>query len=282
MGEADGGPRGARAGADAIGLPPEVEANVRRFASRLAPARKRRGLTLELTAGPDININRSTTSPFIDTIIAPFELSEDARRIGGVRSDRRRARSIRATPIGPLTLLTRVNGRADLYDKSRFNDVQLSRRQRARNSRIGKLRLRPVGDRRAALVRRRPLRQGHRRRRQPARPAVAADRRSNCASSRVKQDIAPQPRPGRLADQLRRSASPRSSARARPAQVALRHARLDARFKPESVRLWGGSAAARLPGQGGDPVRRSRVSRDPRASSPCSCSARSAATSAGT
>ena len=53
-------------------MPPEVEQNVRRFASALRTrTTKQRGLTVELTAGPDSNVNRSTGSQFIDTIIAP-------------------------------------------------------------------------------------------------------------------------------------------------------------------------------------------------------------------
>src|SRR6185295_8759996 len=67
------------AAAEAWGLTPEVEQNVRRFASTLRQT-KRRGLTVEATAGPDSNVNRSTSSLFIDTIIAPFELDPDARR----------------------------------------------------------------------------------------------------------------------------------------------------------------------------------------------------------
>ena len=65
--------RAELARAEAAGLPPEVEQNVRRFSSGLRTARKR-GLTIELTAGPDSNVNRSTSSLFVDTIIAPFEL----------------------------------------------------------------------------------------------------------------------------------------------------------------------------------------------------------------
>ena len=70
------------AAAQAWGLPREVEQNVRRFASALRTTRtaKKRGLTVELTAGPDSNVNRSTGSQFIDTIIAPFQLDADARR----------------------------------------------------------------------------------------------------------------------------------------------------------------------------------------------------------
>ena len=222
--------------ARAIGLPPEVEANVRRYASRLAPARNR-GLTIELTAGPDSNINRATTSPFIDTIIAPFELSDDARRISGVGTSGI-ARFHSRDDLGPVTLLSRVNGRADFYDKSRFNDVQLSADLGPQFS-VGRLSLRP-----SAIVERRwyggdlyakgiggdlsllaPL---------------SDKSQVEFRISRVKQDIVI----NRGQDgwrtsfdlALTRILGPRTTG-----QIALRHGRLDARFKPESVRLWGGS-----------------------------------------
>ena len=112
------------AAAEIWGLPPEVEQNVRRFASTLR-ATKRRGLTLEATVGPDSNVNRSTSSLFIDTIIAPFELDPDARRqsaLGFTGSLRGYSRD----RIGGITLLTDAGLRADLSTKPRFNDVQLA------------------------------------------------------------------------------------------------------------------------------------------------------------
>jgi len=222
--------------ARAIGLPPEVEANVRRYASRLASPRKR-GLTLELTAGPDSNINRATTSAFIDTIIAPFELDADARRQPGFGTTGV-ARFHSTDDIGPVALLTRANGLANLYDKSRFNDVQLSA-DTGPQLQLGKLSLRPSGiiERRwfggdlyatgwggdIALL-----------------APLSGRSQVELRVSRVKQDI----RPNRGQDGWRtafdiaftRVLGPRTTA-----QVALRHGRLDARFEPESVRLWGGS-----------------------------------------
>src|SRR4051794_25837799 len=113
------------AAAEAWGLPPEVEQNVRRFASTLRSSTKKRGLTVELTAGPDSNVNRSTSSLFIDTIIAPFELDPDARRqpaLGFTGSLRGYSRD----RIGGITLLSDAGLRADLSTKPRLNDVQLA------------------------------------------------------------------------------------------------------------------------------------------------------------
>ena len=222
--------------ARAIGLPPEVEANVRRYASRLAPARKR-GLTLEVTAGPDSNINRATTSPFIDTIIAPFELDADARQQSGFGASGV-ARFHSADDIGPISLLSRVNGRADIYDKSRFNDVQLSA-DSGPQFRLRKIIVRP-----AAIVERRWFggdlyAKGLGGDLSLLAP-VSSRSQVELRVSRVKQDI----RPNRGQDGWRTSfdlAFTRVLGSRTTAQIALRHGRLDARFEPESVRLWGGS-----------------------------------------
>jgi tetratricopeptide (TPR) repeat protein len=109
--------------AKAAGLPPDVEQNVRRFSSALRTT-KRRGLTTEATAGPDSNVNRSTTSPFIDTIIAPFELDPNARRQSALGYSFS-ARAYSRDRLGKITLLSNAALRADLSTKPRFNDVQL-------------------------------------------------------------------------------------------------------------------------------------------------------------
>jgi thioredoxin-like negative regulator of GroEL len=220
--------------ARAIGLPPEVEVNVRRYASRLAQARNR-GLTVELTAGPDSNINRATNSAFIDTIIAPFELSEDARRISGLGVTGV-ARFHSRDDLGPVTLLSRANARADLYDKTRFNDVQLLA-DLGPIIPIGKLSLRP-----SAIVERRWYGGDLYARGLGGDVSLLAPLSEKSQAefrvSRVKQDIVV----NRGQDGWRTSfdvsftrvLGPRTTG-----QVALRHGRLDARFRPESLRLWG-------------------------------------------
>jgi tetratricopeptide (TPR) repeat protein len=127
--------------AEAAGIPPDVEQNVRRFASTLRTT-KRRGLTVELTAGPDSNVNRSTGSLFIDTIIAPFELDADARRqsaFGFTAS----ARGYSRDRIAGATILSNAGVRADLSTKPRFNDVQLALDSGPEVA-LGKLRVRPA------------------------------------------------------------------------------------------------------------------------------------------
>src|SRR4051812_26683810 len=110
--------------AERTGLPPEVEQSVRRFASAI-PSTKRRGLSLEMSGGPDSNINRSTSSQYVDTIIAPFELSPDARRQSGI-GFAIGGQAFTRNGIGGLDLLSRAGGHADLFSKPRFNDVQLT------------------------------------------------------------------------------------------------------------------------------------------------------------
>lgn len=127
--------------AEAWGLPADVEQNVRRFASSLRASTKRRSLTVELTAGPDSNVNRSTSSLFIDTIIAPFELDADARRqsaLGFTGSLRGYSRD----RLGGMTLLSDAGLRADLSTKPRFNDIQFVAGSGPEIN-AGKIRLRP-------------------------------------------------------------------------------------------------------------------------------------------
>ena len=110
--------------AQKIGLPPEVAQAVGRF-SNLIDANKQRGGWVEITGGPDSNINRSTGSRFIDTVIAPFELDPDARRQSGFGLSAS-TEAYSRDRIGKLTVLTRGGVHADLFpSKGQFNDVQL-------------------------------------------------------------------------------------------------------------------------------------------------------------
>lgn len=109
--------------AQAAGLPADVARTVGRF-SNLLSATRRRGGSIELTAGPDSNVNRSTSNQFINTVIAPFELDPDARGQSGLGISAA-AQAYSRDPIGGLTLLTRGGLRGDVFvGKSRFNDIQ--------------------------------------------------------------------------------------------------------------------------------------------------------------
>jgi hypothetical protein len=127
---------------EAAGVPADVEQNVRRFASALRRPGKR-GLTVEIAAGPDTNVNRSTSSPFVDTIIAPFDLDADARRQSGFAYSAS-ARGFSRDRLGKVSWLTNAGLRADLSTKPRFNDVQLALDSGPEAS-LGTVRLRPAG-----------------------------------------------------------------------------------------------------------------------------------------
>jgi tetratricopeptide (TPR) repeat protein len=105
------------------GLPPDVARTVSRF-SNLLSATKRRGGSIELTAGPDSNVNRSTSAQFIDTVIAPFELDPDARKQSGLGITAS-LEGYSRDDIGKTTFLTRGGARGDFFPgKGRFSDVQ--------------------------------------------------------------------------------------------------------------------------------------------------------------
>ncbi|MEO6226065.1 MAG: surface lipoprotein assembly modifier [Sphingomicrobium sp.] len=126
--------------AQAGGLPPDVAQTARRFASGLRSDR-RRGGSIEVVAGPDSNVNRSTASPFVDTIIAPFDLDADARQqsalgfgfsLRGYSRDR----------VGGISLLSNAGVRADLSTKPQFNDIQFAL-DSGPEAKLGTVRVRP-------------------------------------------------------------------------------------------------------------------------------------------
>jgi tetratricopeptide (TPR) repeat protein len=111
--------------AEAAGLPTDVARTVRRFSTSLG-ALKRRGASVELAVVADSNVNRGSGDLFIDTVIAPFELSPDARRQAGPGVSLGGVLWSRDSLLG-ATFLTRAGVYADLFPgKGRFNDIQLS------------------------------------------------------------------------------------------------------------------------------------------------------------
>lgn len=220
--------------AEAIGLPPEVEQSVRRFANSLVPAR-RRGISIELASGPDSNINHATASQYIDTIIAPFELDPDARRQSGIGfSVSGQAWSSNA--IGGTDLLSRISGRADLFDKARFNDIQVGLDSGPQwSSKLGTVRPSLTASRRWFGGRGYALEAGA-----ALDWTVPIGRRSQIGlgASRVHQKIDR----NRFQDGWRNALNLslyQSIGAATSARATLRWAGLDARVRPESLRQWG-------------------------------------------
>ena len=106
-------------------LPADVAQTVNRFAA-LLNSKKQHRVSVEISGGPDSNVNRATANQLIDTVIAPFELSPDAQRqaSAGLTTN---LQAYSYDHVGNLVFLTRAQFEANLYPaKVRFNDVQLS------------------------------------------------------------------------------------------------------------------------------------------------------------
>lgn len=124
MGDAGGARRELRQ-AQAGGLPPEVTLAVRQFANALK-AYKPYGGSISVALAPDSNINRATDSQTLDTVIAPLNLSDDAKAQSGVGL-RLGGQFYLQLPLGErLRLQTRLSSQAELYRASRFNDISAS------------------------------------------------------------------------------------------------------------------------------------------------------------
>jgi outer membrane protein len=111
--------------AQATGLPAEVALAVDQFAAALR-ARKPFGASLSVAIVPDSNINRATSRETLDTIVAPLELSQDAREQSGLGVRVGGQVYARVPLAANLTLVPRVSGQAELYRQSQFNDVSIS------------------------------------------------------------------------------------------------------------------------------------------------------------
>ncbi len=110
--------------AQAGGLPPEVARLIDQFTNALR-AGKPYGGSIELAVAPDNNINRATRSETLDTIIAPFDLSEDGQAQSGIGLGLKGQAYFRIGIDKRSQVLVRLSGSADLYKKSQFNDVAL-------------------------------------------------------------------------------------------------------------------------------------------------------------
>ena len=112
--------RAARAGQ----LPPEVARQVDRFSEALR-ARKPIGGSVEVALASDSNVNRATRSDTLGTVIGDFTLDKDARAQSG------KGLALQGQGYGRIALsrdanvLGTISGAANLYRKSRFNDVSL-------------------------------------------------------------------------------------------------------------------------------------------------------------
>lgn len=113
--------RQAQAGA----LPPQVVQIVDQFAAALR-SRKPWGASLEVALMPDSNVNRATDAATLDTVLAPLQLSRDAREQSGIGARAAGQLYARVPLAANLALVPRAAAQADLYRQSRFNDVSAS------------------------------------------------------------------------------------------------------------------------------------------------------------
>lgn len=128
--------------AGAAGLPDDVARVVDRFATALRSVRPIGG-ALEFAIAPDSNINRATTQERVDTVVAPLTLSRDARATSGIGVSLSGQAFARGDISDDVAILSRISVRADLYGKSRFNDLVLTLAS-GPEFRLGGARVRPA------------------------------------------------------------------------------------------------------------------------------------------
>jgi hypothetical protein len=121
MGDKDGAWREIRA-AQAAGLPPAVARIVDRYSEALRAARPV-GASFEIAIAPDSNISRATRSNTLGTVFGDFDIDKDSKAKSGTGLSLQGQAFRRFAIAGDDSLLVRGSLLADLYRKSRFNDV---------------------------------------------------------------------------------------------------------------------------------------------------------------
>ncbi|WJS99119.1 porin family protein [Novosphingobium humi] len=111
--------------AQAAGLPPAVEREVRFFMQAL-DARRHFGANAEVTVMPDSNVNRATAASVIGTQIGDLSLSSDARRHSGIGGNLRGQTYARFDLSSSVRLLATLSGSATLYRNSAYDDITMA------------------------------------------------------------------------------------------------------------------------------------------------------------
>ena len=111
--------------AQAGDLPPQVAQFVDSYVRALS-ARRPFGGSATIGLAPDSNINRATRSDTIDTVFAPFTLSEDARQQSGLGLTLGGNVFARTGLTEGVGLLARATGDGRFYRQGAFNDTTLS------------------------------------------------------------------------------------------------------------------------------------------------------------
>jgi len=123
MGENDAAWRELRA-AQAAGLPPAVARMVDRYSEALRSARST-GASFEIAIAPDSNINRSTRSDTLGTVLGDFDIDKNSKAKSGTGLSLQGQAYRRFTINGDTKLLIRASTSGDLYRETEFNDVSV-------------------------------------------------------------------------------------------------------------------------------------------------------------
>lgn len=106
-------------------LPPDIAGVVRQY-TKAYRSFKPIGASLEIGIVPDSNINRTTNAETLDTVIAPLQLSRDARERSGIGLKVGGQGYARLPLSDGFNGLVRISGQSNLYRASAFNDIALS------------------------------------------------------------------------------------------------------------------------------------------------------------
>lgn len=108
--------------AEAAGLPKQIALIVDQYSLALRSLRPFGG-SLEIGLAPDTNINRATRSETLDTVIAPFQLSDDARAKSGVGLNIGAQVFARHWFNPRIALEARLSSHSSFYRETQFDDV---------------------------------------------------------------------------------------------------------------------------------------------------------------
>lgn len=111
--------------AQAIGLPADIAAQITQLSGAFRSP-QRAGGSIDVALAPDSNINRATQLRTLDTVIAPLNLSADARQTSGTGIKMFGQAFAKQGVTDRLDLVFRANGLASIYRESRFNDISAS------------------------------------------------------------------------------------------------------------------------------------------------------------
>ncbi len=108
-------------------LPPDVALIVKQVTQAYRQQRPY-GAAIEVALAPDSNINRATRSETLDTVLAPLQLSPDARERSGLGLKLSGQVYARVPLSAKVKALVRATGQASLYRATTFDDVAASGR----------------------------------------------------------------------------------------------------------------------------------------------------------